>query len=112
METLEHVNYHFEIMNVFAEAISKYETVVFISLPNNANWILNALGWNFDHSIAFFRDIAKRFVMRSNLGMHDVTYSGCMQKYVWHWWIVYILSFFQPFNLGFTIQHKNKDIVL
>jgi hypothetical protein len=106
METLEHVNYHFEIMNAFADAASKYGTVVFITLPNNANWVLNALGWNFDHSVAFFRDIAERFVTRSDLGKHEVTYGGCMQKYVWHWWIVYLASFCQPFNLGFTIRPK------
>jgi hypothetical protein len=108
METLEHVNYHFEIMNAFADAVSRYGTVVFITLPNNANWILNALGWNFDHSVAFFRDIAERFVTRSDLGQHEVTYNGCMQKYVWHWWIVYLLSFCQPFNLAFTICPKEQ----
>jgi len=109
METLEHVNYHFEIMNAFADSISKHGTVVFISLPNNANWILNALGWNFDHSVAFFQDIAERFITRSRLGEHDVKYNGCMQKYVWYWWVVYLASLCQPFNLGFTIRPKAKS---
>jgi len=106
METLEHVNYHYEVMNVFAHAVSSYGTTVFITLPNNGNWVLNALGWNFDHSVAFFRDIAKRFVCRSDLGEHDVSCHACTAKYVWHWWIVYLISFGQPFSLGFTIRPK------
>jgi len=107
METLEHLNYHYEAMNELARSISKYGSTVFITLPNNNNWVLNALGWNHDHSVAFFRDIAERFIRRSNLGRHELTVIPCMQKYVWYWWIVCMLSFFQPFAWGFTIRPKN-----
>ena len=107
METLEHVNYHFEAMNEFARAIDRYGSVVFITLPNNSNWVLNALGWNHDHSIAFFRDIANRFVRRSDLGKHAIESFGCVQKYVWHWRLAYLLAFGQPFNWGFTVRRKS-----
>ncbi|MDA0576808.1 MAG: hypothetical protein O3B24_01785 [Verrucomicrobia bacterium] len=106
METLEHVNYHFEIMNEFSRAVSRHGAVVYITLPNNGNWVLNALGWNYDHSVAFFRDIAHRFVTRSDLGQHAVVMHGCMQKYLWYWWLVYLLAFAQPLSWGFTIRRR------
>jgi 2-polyprenyl-3-methyl-5-hydroxy-6-metoxy-1,4-benzoquinol methylase len=104
MEVLEHINCHFEVMNVLAEAVTRFSSVVFITIPNNGNWIFNALGWNQDHTIAFFKDIAWRFITRSSLGKHQVEIHACMQKYVWYWWIAYILSFRQPFSWGFTIR--------
>jgi hypothetical protein len=104
METLEHVNYHFESMNAMAHAIGAYGATVFITVPNNGNWVFNALGWNSDHSIAFFQNIADRFVRRSELGLHKVEIVGCMQKYVWYWWIAYTISFFQPFSWGFVVK--------
>ena len=104
METLEHVNYHYEAMNEMAYAVSEYQASVFITLPNNGNWVLNALGWNDDHVIAFFRDVVQRFVQRSGLGRHEIIMMPCMQKYVWYWRIVYLLSFCQPFAWGFTIR--------
>jgi hypothetical protein len=107
METLEHVNYHFEAMNEMARAVHEYGASVFITIPNNANWILNFLGWNHDHCVAFFRDIAVRFIERSDLGQHQVTLYPCFQKYLWYWWVAYVLSFFQPFSWGFYIQPKN-----
>jgi len=110
METLEHVNYHFEAMNAMAHAVEKYEASVFITVPNNGNWVFNALGWNRDHSIAFFRDIAERFVGRSDLGRFDVKTYGCMQTYVTGWWIVYAMSFFQPFSWGFWITSLTRDV--
>jgi hypothetical protein len=80
---------------------------VFISLPNNANWLLNALGWNHDHCVGFFRDVAKRFVARSDLGNHEVIYVPCFQKYLWYWPLAYAGSFFQPFSLAFHVKpHK------
>jgi len=103
METLEHINYHFELMNEMARAISLYGTTVFISIPNNLNWILNGLGFNFDHVVAFFPKIARRFVTRSDLGKQNVTFIPCTQKYVWFWWIIHLVSLFQPFSLGFLI---------
>lgn len=104
METLEHVNYHFESMNAMASAIAAHGTTVFITIPNNGNWVFNALGWNWDHSVAFFRGIADRFVRRSRLGSHAVEMVGCMQKYVWYWWIAYTISLFQPFSWGFVVK--------
>jgi hypothetical protein len=106
METLEHVNYHFECMNEMARAIERYGSTVYVTVPNNANWIFNILGWNRDHSIAFFKDIAMRFVSRSDLGRFDIAMHGCMQKYVGYWWIAYALAFFQPFSWGFVIRPK------
>lgn len=106
METLEHVNYHFEVMNHYARCVERDGAEVFISLPNNANWLLNALGWNHDHCVGFFRDVAKRFVARSDLGKHEVTYVPCFQKYLWYWPMAYAASFCQPFSLGFHIKPR------
>lgn len=106
METLEHVNYHFELMNEMARCVRLYGSRVFITVPNNYNWIFNALGWNHDHSVAFFRDIAYRFVTRSDLGQHCVLVAPCMQTYLWFWRLVYLFSFFQPFSWGFLITPK------
>lgn len=103
METLEHVNYHFELMNEMAGAIERHGSAVFITVPNNGNWLFNALGWNRDHSIAFFRDIAWRFVTRSELGRFEVLSVPCMQRYLWYWGIAWAVSFFQPFSWGFLI---------
>ncbi len=106
MECLEHVNYRHEVMNEFARAIDEYGATVFVTIPNNANWIFNSLGWNFDHSAAYFKGIAHRCVSRSDLGQHDLTMYGCMSRYVWYWWVVYALSFFQPFGFGFVVRPK------
>ena len=100
METLEHINYHFELMNELARAVDLYKCCVFITVPNNGNWVFNAMGWNRDHSTAFFRDIAYRFAGRSDLGNHHLLMSPCMQKYLWYWKFVYVLSLFQPFSWG------------
>jgi hypothetical protein len=114
METLEHINFHFELMNEMARAVAEFQSLVFITLPNNGNWVFNALKWNDDHSTAFFRDIAFRFVTRSRLGEHEVLVVPCMQKYLWYWPLVYFLSFFQPFSWGFLILPKeyqpNKEM--
>jgi hypothetical protein len=104
MEVLEHINCHFEVMNAMAGAIAEYGTRVFITIPNNGNWVFNILGWNEDHSIAFFRDIAWRFITRSELGKYQVTMLACMQKYLWYWWIVYLISFRQPLSWGFLVS--------
>jgi hypothetical protein len=108
METLEHVNYRFEMMNEMARSVALYNTTVFVTIPNNANWFLNALGWNSDHSVAFFKDIAKRFVYRSDLGQHDVKMFGCMQQYFWFWRLVYAGTLFQPFSWAFLVRPKAK----
>jgi hypothetical protein len=104
METLEHVNTHFEVMNLVARAVSDYGAAAFITLPNNGNWVINAMGWNHDHCIAFFRDIAERFVRRSDLGRHEITMHACIGRYLWYWWIVYLLAFCQPVSWGFTVR--------
>jgi hypothetical protein len=108
METLEHANYHFEIMNEMARAVSEYGSTVFITIPNNGNWILNMAGWNHDHCVGFFPGIATRFVTRSDLGAHNVTFYRCFQQYLWYWRFAYAVSFFQPFSLGFLVQPKGK----
>lgn len=107
METLEHINYHYELMNEIAKSIKELNCLAFITVPNNGNWVFNALGWNTDHSTAYFRDIAYRFVSRSDLGQHEVLVAPCMQKYLWYWRIVYALSCFQPFSWGFLVTPKN-----
>ena len=104
MELLEHVNFHFELMNELAAGIDNCGAEVFITVPNNGNWVFNAMGWNNDHNIAFFKDIAIRFVKRSKLGCHDIQTYACMQKYIWFWWIAYALALFQPFSWGFHIK--------
>jgi len=109
METLEHVNYHFEVMNQLARAVEVYGSIVFITLPNNRNWILNVMGWNHDHCVAFFRDIADRFVTRSDLGRHNIERHACMQRYLWYWWIVYALACAQPLSWGFTIRGRDDE---
>ena len=109
METLEHINYHFELMNEMARCVAEYGSRVFITVPNNGNWVFNALGWNVDHSIGFLRDIAYRFVTRSDLGRHSVLVAPCMQTYLWYWRIVHLLSFFQPFSWGFLVEPKNSQ---
>jgi hypothetical protein len=108
METLEHVNYRFEMMNEMARSVALYNSTVFITIPNNANWFLNALGWNSDHSVAFFKDIAERFVCRSDLGQHDLQMFGCMQQYFWFWRLVYAATLFQPLSWAFLIKPKSK----
>ena len=107
MEILEHINYHCELMNEMARAVQLYGSTVFITVPNNGNWVFNALGWNRDHSTAFFRDIAYRFVTRSDLGNHAVLVAPCMQKYLWYWWFVYGLAFLQPMSWGFLVTPHN-----
>jgi hypothetical protein len=109
METLEHVNYHFEVMNLFAKAVEQYSTQCLITLPNSGNWIVNHIIGIKDHSIAFFRDIAQRFIMRSDLGKFDVKMFPCTGMYLWYWPLVYVLSGFQPTSWGFLIR-KSKDI--
>ncbi|NCD34082.1 MAG: hypothetical protein EOL87_11810 [Spartobacteria bacterium] len=109
MEMLEHVNYHFELMNELARAIALYSSLVFITLPNNGNWIFNALGWNIDHSIAFFKDIAYRFIQRSDLGKYEILIVPCMQKYLWYWPLAYALSFLQPFSWGFLVAPTDYE---
>jgi hypothetical protein len=108
METLEHLNYHFEVMNEIAQAVSDHGSSAFITIPNNANWLLNYLGWNHDHCVAFFRDIAVRFVERSNLGKHKITLHPCFQQYLWYWRLAYAASFFQPFSWGFHVRPKTS----
>lgn len=112
MEVLEHVNYHYELMNELARSIETNHSAVFITVPNNSNWVFNALGWNWDHSLAFLRDVAYRFVSRSNLGKHAIISLPCMQKYIWYWPVVYLLSFFQPFSWGFLIYPDSTSFRL
>lgn len=104
METLEHLNYHYEVMNVIARAVDRYDAVAWITLPNNANWVLNAMWRNHDHVIGFFPEIAYRFISRSKLGAHNIKYIPCTQKYVWFWPLVHLAAFCQPISLGFRVN--------
>lgn len=105
MEVLEHVNYHFETMNILARAVGEYGSTVWISLPNNGSWIVNAQkSWWYDHSVAFFRDIAWRFVTRSGLGEHEVLAGPCMGHHVRWWPLVYAAAFCQPMSWGFLVR--------
>lgn len=111
METLEHINYHHEVMNVFASAIDKYASVCLLTLPNNSNWIVNHIIGIDDHSIAFFRNVAQRFVQRSDLGRFEVIMFPCTGMYLWYWPIAYVLSGFQPTSWGFLIGPKQGNPV-
>jgi len=92
-------------MNILAAYLKKeIGTDIFITIPNNGNWILDALNWHQDHNVAFFKSIAERFVSRSDLGQFQITMFPCMQRYKWYWWIIYFLSFRQPFNWGFHVS--------
>lgn len=104
MELLEHVNYHYELMNELARGIELFNAQVFITIPNNGNWLFNALGWNHDHSVAFFRDVAARFIMRSDLGKHDVTMYPCVGQYLPYWRLAFIAGCFKPWNWGFCVR--------
>ena len=92
MEMLEHVNYHFELLNAIAETGAE----AFITVPNNKNWLFEAFGWNNDHSIAFFRDIAVRFIARSSFGGRQITVYPCFGQYRWWWRLAYTAAFCQP----------------
>jgi hypothetical protein len=50
--------------------------------------------------------VAARFVSRSDLGNHDVSYVPCFQQYLWYWPLAYAGALFQPFSLGFHIQPR------
>jgi hypothetical protein len=107
MEILEHLNEPHIVMNILAAYLKKErKAAMFLTLPNNGNWILNALNWHQDHNVAFFKSIAMRFVGRSDLGRLAIVMRPCMQKYKWYWWILYLLAFRQPFNWGFLISQQ------
>jgi len=108
MEILEHLNYPCEIMDQLADYVLREpQAEVFITLPNNGNWILNALNWHYDHNIALFKTIAMRFVGRSRLGRCAITMYPCVQRYRWYWWLIYAAAFGQPLNWAFHIT-QNK----
>ncbi len=104
MEIFEHLNHPHAVMNMLAVHLGTEKmTQVFITIPNNGNWILNALNWHFDHNVAFFKSIAMRFIGRSDLGAFSVIMRPCIQKYKWFWWIFFNLAFRQPLNWSFHI---------
>lgn len=111
MEFLEHVNYHTEVMDELAYAIETYGTAVFISLPNNGNWINNILNWHKYHIMAFFKNVAKRFICQSSLGKFEVQQIPCIGQYYWWWRIFYVCSFFQPMSWGFLFQKKGIRVL-
>ena len=107
MEILEHLNYPCAVMDMLALYIQANSGVtLFLTLPNNGNWILNAMNWHADHNVAFFRTIAMRFVGRSELGQLKVTMYPCIQRYKWYWLGFYLMALGQPVNWGFLIERK------
>jgi len=107
MEILEHLNYPCEVMDILAAHLqSERGATLFITIPNNGNWVINAMKWHQDHNMAFFRTIAMRFIGRSQLGQLKIIMRPCMQQYKWYWWIVYLLAFCQPINWGFYISRQ------
>ncbi|MFA7160176.1 MAG: methyltransferase domain-containing protein [Kiritimatiellia bacterium] len=104
MEILEHLMFPFEVMNLLGQYLHDHRAEVFITIPNNGNWILDLLNWHGDHNFAFFRSIAGRFVRRSELGKCRIETHPCMQRYHWYWRLAWLLSFGQPFNWGFLIK--------
>lgn len=104
MEILEHLNYPCVVMDAIAEYLRKNpKAEAFITIPNNANWVLNARGWDTDHNVSFFKGTATRFVTRSDLGKFNIVMRPCMQTYKWYWRLIYLASFRQPINWGFHI---------
>ncbi len=103
MEVLEHLNYPCEVMDRLSDWLIESCGTVFITIPNNGNWVLNALNWHQDHNVAFFKSIAQRFVGRSGLGRCHIEMFKGMQTYQWYWWIAYLIAFCQPFNWVFKI---------
>ena len=107
MEFLEHINYHYEIMQVLARAVGSLNSVVLITLPNSDNWFWKLLGWDTDHVMGFNRGTATNLITRSNLGKHNVKYVPLVSgKYKWYWFFVHILTFCQSFSLAFEIRKK------
>lgn len=99
MEILEHINHPCAVMDLLASYLKENkDATLFITLPNNGNWLLNAMNWHTDHNVAFFRSIAMRFVGRSGLGEMNITMYPCMQRYRWYWFLVYLLALGQPLN--------------
>jgi len=112
METLEHINYHYEVMNAFASIIEEYATLCLITLPNNSNWIVNHIIGIDDHSTAFFKDVAYRFIARSDLGKHEIITFPCTGMYEWYWPVAYVLAGFKPTSWGFLIGPKGEHAAL
>ena len=103
METLEHVGHSRALMDEMARSVEN-GTEVFITLPNNGNWVLNALGWGRSHLVAFLRSNANCFIRQSNLGRYEVVEYECIGRYSRLWRLVYLVSGFQPFSWGFHIK--------
>lgn len=111
MEVLEHVNYHYEAMNELGRAVEQFGCVVWVTLPNNGSWFVNSQkSWTRDHSVAFLRDIAWRFVTRSGLGAHEVLAAPCMGHHVWWWPLVYAATFAQPMSWGFLVRPHSDGL--
>lgn len=108
MEILEHLMFPFEVMNLLGNYLLGRRAEVFITIPNNGNWVLDLLNWHGDHNYAFFHSIAERFVKRSKLGECRIEMFPCMQRYRWYWWIIWLLAFGQPFNWGFLIKSPQE----
>lgn len=53
-------------------------------------------GWNEDHIVASYRDIANRFVSWSELGRLQVEQIGRVQEYLLYWRIAYTVPPFAP----------------
>lgn len=110
METLEHLKYPFEMLDIISEWLLASGGTFFMTLPNNGNWLVNALGWHVvDHNFSFFRSTAMNLVRKSALGNQRVEMYACMQKYLWYWWLFYLFSFCQPIVWGFKVTASGSS---
>jgi hypothetical protein len=105
METLEHLKYPFELLDITSTWLLTGGECLFLTVPNNGNWVLNALGWHVtDHNFAFFGSTAMNMVRKSALGQCQIEMYACMQKYLWYWWLVYLIALGQPISWGFKVS--------
>jgi len=102
MEVLEHIPLGGYLLN---RLCSETQVPIIVTLPANDNWILNTLGWDYDHVCRFTKATAIRFVHRcmSNTN-RTATYYPLIGKYTPLWIPVYVASIFAPISHGFLIS--------
>ena len=107
MEVFEHVTNISNCLAVIADYMHESDAELFITLPNNANWIFNAMGFNHDHVYAFFPDIADRMIHRSPLAEWSIERVMFHPRYMWWWRAMYLASGCQPSSIGFVVNRRN-----
>ena len=104
MECLEHLAYPGMVVQAIGEAVQR-GSVAWFTVPNPWHWVWWVLGWHYDHTLLFTREMGLRFFSRVSSDFR-VTYYQCTQRYVPYWWIIYLAGFLQPENHGFLLQKK------